>query len=174
MELEIKKRIAPINPIIKGSTLKEAAPVVIPSTVNLRSNENVSSGELSRETSENVMKVYSILEGIGSFPFYQFITDPNSFARTVENMFYVSFLVRDNRARVFIPEIAAERNELYIEAVSPESEEEEVGEEDGEEQDDRNTNSNEFNQLVLGMTTKIWQNTIQKYKIEKSFFDLFS
>ena len=160
MELEIKRRAAP-NPA--GRLGKdETAPVIKPLTVDLKSNET-SPEELSKETSENVMKVYSVLEGIGSFPFYQFITDPRSFARTVENMFYVSFLVRDNRVRIFIPQLARATNELYIEAISPDEEEEEFDEE---------ANSNQLNQLVLGMTTKIWQRTIEKYKIEEPFLIL--
>ncbi|KAJ6669004.1 hypothetical protein lerEdw1_007813 [Lerista edwardsae] len=32
--------------------------------------------------------------------FLEFVTDPNSFARTVENMFHVSFLIRDGHARI--------------------------------------------------------------------------
>ena len=161
MELETKKRAA--STVTGRAARTDAAPVTRPSIVDLKSNE-ITSEELSKETSENVMKVYSVLEGIGSFPFYQFITDPRSFARTVENMFYVSFLVRDNRARVYIPELAASTNELFIEAILPEDAN--TNEERGHQQQ----NSNEFNQLVLGMTTKIWRGTIEKYKIERAFF----
>lgn len=162
MELEIKKRAPPT--IAARAARSEVGPMTTPLTVDLKSNV-VTPEELSKETSENVMKVYSVLEGIGSFPFYHFITDPQSFARTVENMFYVSFLVRDCRARVFVPQIAASTNELYIEAISPDDEEE-------EEQDEQEQDGNPFNQLVLGMTTKIWRRTVEKYKIDRPFLVL--
>lgn len=163
MELEIKKR-AVSNTINRART---DAPVTTPSIVDLKSNE-VTSEELSKETSENVMKIFSVLENIGSFPFYQFITDPRSFARTVENLFYVSFLIKDNRARIFVPEIASQSKELYIEAILPDEEEEESYESVETESDDQD----HFNQLVLGMTTTIWRKTIEKYKIERPFFVL--
>lgn len=113
---------------------------------------------MSKETSENVMRVYSILEEIGSFPLYHFITDPDSFSRTVENLFYVSFLIRDNRARIFIPEVSAATNELFIEANLFDEE-------------DIDT-SGDINQMVLGMTTKIWRRSIEKYEIKTSFLAL--
>jgi non-structural maintenance of chromosomes element 4 len=135
----------------------EDAPVVRPSVVTFGTNEEASS-ELSKETSENVMKLYSVLETVGSFPFYHFITDPDSFSRTVENLFYVSFLVRDNRARIFIPEYPEASNELFIEAVI--SEDENYPEE---------AKSSDFNQMILGMTSKVWRKSIEKYNIVKPF-----
>ncbi|XP_045145892.1 EP300-interacting inhibitor of differentiation 3 [Echinops telfairi] len=33
-------------------------------------------------------------------PYFEFVVDPNSFSRTVENMFYVSFIIRDGFARI--------------------------------------------------------------------------
>lgn len=164
MELEIKKR-AVSNTINRA---RADAPVTTPSIVDLKSNE-VNPEELSKETSENVMKIFSVLENIGSFPFYQFITDPRSFARTVENLFYVSFLIKDNRARIFVPEIATQSKELYIEAILPGDEEEESYKESVETESD---DQDHFNQLVLGMTTTIWRKTIDKYKIERPFFVL--
>lgn len=153
MELEVKQK----KPTTQSQTVKtiDNAPVVKPAVVNLTNNENKSE-EMSKETSENVMRVYSVLAEIGSFPLYHFITDPGSFARTVENLFYVSFLIRDSRARIFIPEFSSATNELFIEAVLPDEEE-------------NIDNSGDINQMILGMTTKIWQRSIAKYDIKTAF-----
>ncbi|RCN26583.1 Nse4 protein, partial [Ancylostoma caninum] len=39
-----------------------------------------------------------------SVDFYSFVIDPEDFAKTVENMFYVSFLVKDGRVRLSVGE----------------------------------------------------------------------
>ncbi|EPB70696.1 Nse4 [Ancylostoma ceylanicum] len=39
-----------------------------------------------------------------SVDFYSFVIDPTDFAKTVENMFYVSFLVKDGRVRLAVGE----------------------------------------------------------------------
>lgn len=157
MAMESKKQVIPKVQVAKVARA-EPAPVIKPTVVDLAVSSD-HSAELSKETSENVMKVYEILEEIGSFPFYHFITDPNSFARTVENLFYVSFLIRDCRARIFIPEVAAATNELYIEAILAE--------------DERTLNApGGINQMVLGMTPKLWRKCIEKYKIETAFLVL--
>lgn len=159
MNLEVKKRSVGLSQTTRGSH-DVTAPVVKPTVVDLSGSDN-NSEERSNETSENVMKVYSALSGIGSFPFYHFITDPQCFYRTVENLFYVSFLVKDNRARIFIPKLAEETNELYIEAIS------------GEEEEEENV-SPDSNQLVMGMSMRAWRRAIEKYKIEKPFLNLSS
>lgn len=156
MELEVKQKRDP-SQIQVTRTRAENAPAVKPAVVNLSTNEADSDDEMSKETSENVMRVYAVLENIGSISLYHFITDPNSFPRTVENMFYVSFLVRDNRARIFIPENSAATNELFIEAILPEDEESDT--------------TADCNQMVLGMTAKIWRRSIDKYNIKKPFLN---
>ena len=161
MNLEVKKRAANVNHQSTRITREAIAPVVKPTIVYLSCNE-IEAEERSKETSENVMKVYSVLAEIGTFPFYHFITDPQSLGRTVENLFYVSFLIRDNRARIFIPELMAESNELYIEDILPEDEEEEE------------PSNNVSNQLILTMSSKTWRKAIEKYNIEKAFLELSS
>lgn len=169
MGLQIKGKVPRMTPTVRAPRA-EAAPLVKPTIVNLMTSEENNSTELSKETSENVMKVYGVLAEIGSFPFYHFITDPESFARTVENLFYVSFLVRDNRARLFIPEfLEGTSNELYIEAVFSEEEEEE---EEANSHSHSQGQSSELHQMVMGMTSKIWRRSIEKYKIDKPFLIL--
>lgn len=156
MDLEVKKRV--VNQTVRAAR-DPVAPVVTPTVVDIASKEK-NPEQLNVETSENVMKVFAVLSEIGSFPFYHFITDPQSLSRTIENLFYVSFLIRDNRARIFIPQLASETNELFIEAINPD--------------DDENgtVGTDVSNQLVLVMNTKSWRKAIEKYKIEKPFLDL--
>ncbi|NXA73926.1 NSE4A protein, partial [Thryothorus ludovicianus] len=72
--------------------------------------------------------------------FFDFVIDPNSFARTVENMFHVSFLIKDGLARIKLDE-----DELpVIEPVKPSEGEEDVI-------------SGARNQVVITLDQKEWQ-----------------
>uniref|UniRef100_A0A914S3G6 Non-structural maintenance of chromosomes element 4 n=1 Tax=Parascaris equorum TaxID=6256 RepID=A0A914S3G6_PAREQ len=41
--------------------------------------------------------------GTDHIGYYEFCLDPIDFGRTVENMFHMSFLLKDNRVRLFVP-----------------------------------------------------------------------
>ncbi|KAL4080310.1 Nse4 C-terminal-domain-containing protein [Scleroderma yunnanense] len=47
------------------------------------------------ETTKNVLVIKNILESTGPINLFEFIVNPNDFAQSVENLFYVSFLIRD-------------------------------------------------------------------------------
>eukprot|EP01125_Pyxidicula_operculata_P006881 TRINITY_DN2359_c0_g2_i1.p1 TRINITY_DN2359_c0_g2~~TRINITY_DN2359_c0_g2_i1.p1 ORF type:complete len:284 (-),score=55.02 TRINITY_DN2359_c0_g2_i1:103-954(-) len=52
------------------------------------------------ETSKQVMYVHERLEDNGKENLWKFIVDPNSFSKSVENLFHFAFLVKDGRASV--------------------------------------------------------------------------
>ncbi|XP_062352316.1 non-structural maintenance of chromosomes element 4 homolog A isoform X1 [Cinclus cinclus] len=83
--------------------------------------------------------------------FFDFVIDPNSFARTVENVFHVSFLIRDGLANIKMDE-----DELpIIEPVKP----------SGGEEDSR---AGARNQVVLSLDRKEWQEVIETFQIREA------
>ncbi|KAK1224592.1 hypothetical protein PQX77_012487 [Marasmius sp. AFHP31] len=47
------------------------------------------------ETTKNVQTISKRLEDVGEVNIFRFIINPNDFAQSVENLFYLSFLIRD-------------------------------------------------------------------------------
>lgn len=83
--------------------------------------------------------------------FFDFVIDPKSFARTVENMFHVSFLVRDGLA-----EIKLNEDELpIIEPTKP----------SGKEEDSR---AGARNQVVISLDQKEWKEIIEIFQIKEA------
>eukprot|EP00112_Aurelia_sp_Birch-Aquarium-sp1_P005800 Seg1658.10 transcript_id=Seg1658.10/GoldUCD/mRNA.D3Y31 product="Non-structural maintenance of chromosomes element 4 A" protein_id=Seg1658.10/GoldUCD/D3Y31 len=65
--------------------------------------------EQEEATTKEVERIYGILRRItndGATPvgFFEFITDPTSFGKTIENLFHLSFLVKDGKAGITIDE----------------------------------------------------------------------
>ncbi|KAJ3968351.1 Nse4 C-terminal-domain-containing protein [Lentinula raphanica] len=56
------------------------------------------------ETMRNVLTIHAILRDAGPTNFFQFIMNPASFAQSVENLFYMSFLFREGRLGLYLGE----------------------------------------------------------------------
>ncbi len=132
-----------------------SGPAVTPTVVSDLINPD---GSSTVAASSNLLAVYSILCECGSVPFYHFITDPNSFSKTVENMFYVSFLIKEGKVRMFFPSIAGNDDVMYIEAVDEEEEAEEAPVEPC--------------QAVLGITEGMWRANIENFQITQAIISL--
>jgi len=74
--------------------------------------EEMAAATSNTATSNNVIAVAKILgEFEGPVPFHAFISNPESFAKSVENLFYCSFLVAEGVAGI---EMGPEDGEIYI------------------------------------------------------------
>ncbi len=56
-----------------------------------------------QETTKMIMQVSDLLTAHPSVRMFDFVLDPTSFGNSVENLFYVSFLIRDGRCAVIMP-----------------------------------------------------------------------
>ncbi|XP_029886569.1 non-structural maintenance of chromosomes element 4 homolog A [Aquila chrysaetos chrysaetos] len=81
--------------------------------------------------------------------FFDLVIDPNSFARTVENIFHVSFIIRDGFARLKLDD-----DKLPIIEPSKDN----VGGED-----DRSTGAR--NQVVISLNHQEWKEIVETYEI---------
>nr|XP_056706448.1 non-structural maintenance of chromosomes element 4 homolog A [Euleptes europaea] len=82
--------------------------------------------------------------------FLEFVTDPDSFPRTIENMFHVSFLIRDGLAGIKLDEDKLP----IIEPLYPE---------EGE----NNQDTQARKQAVLTMNYEEWQNIVKTFEISQ-------
>ncbi|KAM9345327.1 non-structural maintenance of chromosomes element 4 homolog A [Symphorus nematophorus] len=79
--------------------------------------------------------------------YYEFVIDPGSFSRTIENIFHMSFLIRDGLARMYL-----DNDELPCIAPVEEGEVQAGG-------------SGSRNQCIVSMSPKIWQELIDAFDI---------
>ncbi|KAF9012435.1 Nse4 C-terminal-domain-containing protein [Cyathus striatus] len=56
------------------------------------------------ETTKNVATIKKILDQAGTTNLFKFVVNPNDFAQSVENIFYLSFLIRDGMVALDIDE----------------------------------------------------------------------
>lgn len=112
-------------------------------------------------TTNNVMRVAAHLYELGAMPFHQFITDPNDFARSVENMFYCSFLVAEGRASIHLDE----DDQIFISPMGQSDEDE------GEEEDEAHSIKPKH-QNVFNFSMEDWRRAKIKYNIQTPFIEL--
>ncbi|CAG8434738.1 7809_t:CDS:2 [Diversispora eburnea] len=102
------------------------------------------------ETTRNVKMIWDILDEKQPINFFKFIINPESFGQTVENIFYLSFLVRDGKV-----DIDDESGQPILSLCEPPT------------QEDYNDGLIK-KQLVLGVDMKMWKELIEVYNIRES------
>ncbi|KAI9319286.1 Nse4 C-terminal-domain-containing protein [Dichotomocladium elegans] len=102
------------------------------------------------ETSANVNQIYRILAECGPVNLLKFVTNPDSFSQTVENIFYVSFLIRNAVAA-----IDDSSGQPLLSVCDPPSAAE-LAEHRGK------------NQIIIPMDIDLWREIIATYRLEKT------
>lgn len=131
-------------------TFEEEIPVNRPGefrSLDEYANDVVSKNEKS--TSLHVLATYNNLKNVEPIEFYRFVLDPNSFSRSVESIFYLSFLITDNRVCIYL-----ENNEPFLATI---------------ENGNFNSDEQNINRLhkIVSLNYKRWQEYIIKYDIKK-------
>ncbi|KAI1504960.1 Nse4 C-terminal-domain-containing protein, partial [Biscogniauxia marginata] len=103
------------------------------------------------EEARRLMEAYGLSEN-GGIDLLKFVVNPKSFGQTVENMFYVSFLIRDGRV-----EIEFDANEMPT--LLPVARQEESH---------NARNSAQKQQAVLSIDMQTWKNIIEVFNITES------
>ncbi|CAH17526.1 Smc5-6 complex non-SMC delta-kleisin subunit Nse4 [Schizosaccharomyces pombe] len=103
-------------------------------------------------TTKNVLHISRLLQAHQPVNFLKFITNPQSYPQTVENLFYVSFLFKEGKAAL----VENESGILMLETRIPPTDDQVVAGEI------RNI------QLVLDMTMDLYENIIKEYNIKES------
>eukprot|EP00731_Ephydatia_muelleri_P030355 Em0021g878a len=120
--------------------------------------EVLSFEEEEETTTRNVSHLLKCLKDTctddGAVHFFKFLVDPQSFSHTVENMFYLSFLVKDGRVGI---RIADGVPVIYF----PE-----------DVNNAKQSTKTVKNQAIISLNMAQWQRAIQKYDITESAIPL--
>ncbi|CAK1554396.1 unnamed protein product [Leptosia nina] len=120
----------------------------------VKAPENVDMLEKTDEASEMVSRVHRfIVKACRSGPqsYYHLVLDPTSFSRTIENIYYLSFLVRDGLISVY------ENEECGLPFVQPVSA-----------QAQQNSSGASKNQFIISMNMKQWRELTNAFGITRT------
>ncbi|KAI8841350.1 Nse4 C-terminal-domain-containing protein [Chytridium lagenaria] len=107
----------------------------------------------TNETATIVKFIYKKLKELGPTNFFEFVINPDSFGQSVENMFYVSFLIKDGKASI----VEDEDGQPCIHSTGRNEPEEGPGGSD--------TNKKH---VIFELTEAIWKEIIAVYDLKES------
>lgn len=121
---------------------------------------NFNDGDKCEATTEEVDRVLKILKSVfrkrKKISFFEFVINPDSFGHSVENLFYVSFLVRDGLAEIFIDE------DLQIPMIRPAD----SGRRNAVSEEERSRQRR--HQTVISLTPGDWKKLVTVYKVRQA------
>lgn len=144
------------------------------SSSTLQTAENVTRNDLINNqdltTPEQVIKCYKLLlnkVGYNSkISLFKFILNPNSFAKSVENLFYTSFLIKDGRL-ILEPDDDDENN-MGFPMIRIKPDLKTLSEEEREIERQKRLDAQQ-NHIIFQLDMETWQKLIQKFNITESF-----
>ncbi|CUA75415.1 Non-structural maintenance of chromosome element 4 [Rhizoctonia solani] len=142
LSVEQKKRQATQRAKLDKNKKEEVKPEEL-AAEDLKRSEN--------ETSENIKLVYRRLEECQRINFFKFVINPTSFGQSVENMFYVSFMIRDAKIAFEVVD-----DEPFIYACDP------------PDQSDYAEGGVQKRQLVMELDVETWKRAIEVFNITES------
>ncbi|KAF5354674.1 hypothetical protein D9756_005397 [Leucocoprinus leucothites] len=104
----------------------------------------------ANETTKNVLVLHNILEHHGKTNFFRFVINPHDFAQSVENIFHLSFLIRDGKVAWEV-----EDSEPVIYCCDPPTDEDFAG-------------GLTKQQLIIEFDEELWEDAIKTFNITKS------
>ncbi|KAK2726761.1 non-structural maintenance of chromosomes element 4 homolog A-like [Artemia franciscana] len=111
----------------------------------------------AKTTEEYVKHIFKNLKKVNRpVNYFEFLLDPKSFARSVENIFHFSFLIRDTVAKIELDE-----NGIPMIDLVPQEEKEALT---------TQAVAAEPNQFVMSMDMDDWQDLITLFRVSKSMF----
>ncbi|CAH1277540.1 EID3, partial [Branchiostoma lanceolatum] len=134
---------------------KSIGPKIVPKQVT---NSDENTREVTTEEVEFINKALRTLTidedgNVDPIDYFEFVMDPASFGRTVENIFYLSFLVKDGHARIYLNDDnlpVIEPAEPYVEAESHDRVEQ--------------------SQVVVSLTVNDWKRIKKEFQISSRAF----